>query len=102
MLRVNGRASVVYNPALLARCEVNGKLPKVGIKVQVEEAFLHCAKALKRSKLWDASVQRDRKELPTLGKMILEQTAAAGETPSAELVATVDDYIDENYRNTLY
>jgi len=102
MLRVNGQASVVYNPALLARCEVNGKLPKVGIKVQVEEAYLHCAKALKRSGLWDVATQRDRHELPTLGKMILEQTAAAGEAPTAELITTVDQYIDENYRTTLY
>lgn len=102
MLRVNGEAAVVYNPALLARCEVNGKLPKVGIRVRVEEAYLHCAKALRRSGLWDATTQRDRAELPTLGKMILEQTAAAGEPPSAELVATVDQYIDENYRTTLY
>lgn len=102
MLRVNGQASVVCNPALLAQCAVNGKLPKVGIKVRVEEAYLHCAKALRRSALWDATTQRDRQELPTLGKMILEQTAAAGEAVPAELVATVDSYIDENYRTTLY
>jgi len=102
MLRVNGTASVVYNPVLLARCEVNGKLPKVGIRVDVEEAYLHCAKALKRSRLWDGASQRDRRELPTLGRMILEQTAAAGDAPTEELVSTVDGYIDENYRNELY
>ncbi|MGD9601874.1 MAG: pyridoxamine 5'-phosphate oxidase family protein [Gammaproteobacteria bacterium] len=102
MLRVNGTASVVYNPSLLARCEVNGKLPKVGIRVHVEEAYLHCAKALKRSRLWDDTARRDRRELPTLGRMILEQTAAAGDAPTEELVSTVDGYIDENYRNELY
>ncbi len=102
MLRVNGQAQVVDNPTLLARCEVKGKRPKVGIKVQVEEAFLHCAKALARSQLWDFATQRDRKELPTLGKMILEQTAAANELPAAALVAAVDSYIEENYRTTLY
>ncbi len=102
MLRVNGRAAVVNNPVLFERCAVNGKLPKAGIRVQVEEAYLHCAKALKRSQLWNPSTQRDRHELPTLGKMILEQTAAADEAVSAETIAKVDTYIEENYRTTLY
>lgn len=102
MLRVNGRAEVVEVPALLARCAVNGKVPKVGIRVHVEEAFLHCAKALKRSGLWDPASRRDRRELPSLGKMILEQTAAADAAPAPELIATVDEYIEENYRNELY
>ena len=102
MLRVNGQATVVHHPALLARCEVNGKRPLVGIKVQVEEAFLHCAKALKRSQLWDPSHHRDRHELPTLGKMILDQTAAADEVPPPHLVTSVDSYIEDNYRNNLY
>ncbi len=102
MLRVNGRARLIHEPALIARCTVNGKAPKIGIEVTVEEAYLHCAKALRRSKLWDASTQRDRAELPSLGKMILEQTAEAGTAPAADVVRTVDDFIEENYRTTLY
>lgn len=102
MLRVNGRAEVVEVPALLSRCAVNGKVPKVGIRVHVEEAFLHCAKALRRSRLWDPASQRPREELPSLGRMILEQTAAANEAPAPEVIATVDDYIEENYRTELY
>jgi PPOX class probable FMN-dependent enzyme len=101
-LRVNGRARLLAEPALLARCAVNGKLPKLGIEVTVEEAYLHCAKALKRSQLWDPSTQRDRAELPTLGRMILEQTADAGSAPAAEVVRNVDELIEENYRTTLY
>ena len=102
MLRVNGRAIVVEDPALAARCVVNGKAPKVGVRVAVEEAYLHCAKAIRRAGLWDAAAQRDRKELPSLGKMILEQTAAAGTTPDADTVKTVDEFIEENYRTALY
>lgn len=102
MLRVNGRAELIHEPALMARCAVNGKEPKIGIRVTVEEAYLHCAKALKRSKLWDATIQRDRAELPSLGKMILEQTAEAGALPDAEVVRTVDEFIEDNYRTTLY
>lgn len=102
MLRVNGRARLLGEPALLERCAVKGKAPKLGIEVTVEEAYLHCAKALKRSKLWDPTTQRDRAELPTLGRMILEQTAAAGTAPAAEVVSNVDELIEENYRTTLY
>lgn len=102
MLRVNGRARLIHDDALMARCTVNGKAPKIGIEVAVEEAYLHCAKALRRSRLWDASTQRERAELPTLGRMILEQTAEAGSPPDAEVVRTVDEFIDENYRTTLY
>ena len=102
MLRVNGRAMVVHDTLLLARCALDGKIPKVGIKVHVEEAFLHCAKAVRRAKLWDPSMLRDRTELPSLGKMILEQTAADQTPPSAELVESVDAYVEENYRSALY
>jgi len=102
MLRVNGRAAVIDDAALLARCVVNGKQPKVGIRIEIDEAFLHCAKAIKRSKLWDLDQQRDRNELPSLGKMILDQTAAPDSPPSAEQTDTVDAYIEDNYRNALY
>ncbi|NBQ89551.1 MAG: pyridoxamine 5'-phosphate oxidase family protein [Betaproteobacteria bacterium] len=102
MLRVNGRATLIYDAALMARCVVNGKAPKIGIRVQVEEAYLHCAKALKRSQLWSSAAHRDRKELPSLGQMVLEQTAAANEAPTAEIIRTVDEYIEDNYRTELY
>jgi PPOX class probable FMN-dependent enzyme len=102
MLRVNGHAAVVAEPALLARCAVDGKTPKVGIRVRVEEAFLHCAKAVRRARLWDPATQRARSELPSLGRMILEQTASAEAPPSPDVVASVERYIDENYRTELY
>ena len=101
-LRVNGRATVVRDEALLKRCEVRGKVPKLGVMVTVEEAYLHCAKAFRRSKLWDRNSLQDRKEMPSLGKMILEQTAAANEPPTDETIEMVDELIDDNYRNELY
>ncbi|MSQ68326.1 MAG: pyridoxamine 5'-phosphate oxidase family protein [Gammaproteobacteria bacterium] len=102
MLRVNGQAQLIHDEALVARCAVRGKEPRLGIRVTVEEAYLHCAKAIKRSQLWSAEVQRDRSELPSLGKMVLEQTAAADTPPSAELIRTVDEYIEDNYLTKLY
>lgn len=101
-LRVNGRATVVNDPALLERCAVKGKVPKLGVLVAVEEAYLHCAKAFRRAKLWDSASRQVRSEMPTLGKMILEQTAAANNPPSAAEVKVVDEYVEDNYRNELY
>lgn len=101
-LRVNGRATVVNDPALLERCAVKGKVPKLGVLVAVEEAYLHCAKAFRRAKLWDSESRQVRGEMPTLGKMILEQTAAANEPPSGAEVKVVDEFVEDNYRNELY
>lgn len=102
LLRVNGRAHIVVDDELLAQAAVNGKTPRVGIRVAVDEAYLHCAKAVKRSKLWQEASKQDRKALPSLGKMILEQTAAPDAPPAAEVVTQVDELIEENYRTGLY
>jgi uncharacterized protein len=73
-LRVNGRARVVDDPSLLAAAELNGRAPKVGIEVSIGEVFLHCPKALKRSRLWDPSQHADGASFPYLGRLILEQS----------------------------
>ena len=101
-LRVNGQARVVRDDALLEAATVKGKTPRIGILVEVAEAYLHCAKAIRRSKLWDDASRHDRKELPSLGRMVLEQTAAADAPPTEDVVAEVDDFIEDNYRNELY
>ncbi len=102
MLRVNGRAVLVVDDDLLERCSVKGKAPKIGIKVEIEEAFLHCAKAIRRARLWDAAMHFDRSELPSLGKIILEQMAAPECPPTETEVATIDELVEENYRTELY
>jgi PPOX class probable FMN-dependent enzyme len=101
-LRVNGRATVVKDGRLLERCAVRERVPKLGILVAVEEAYLHCAKAFRRSKLWDPESRQDRSEMPSIGKIILEQTAAADALPSDEEINVVDALIEDNYRNELY
>lgn len=72
-VRLNGRARIVTDGANLAVFEVNGKAPRVAILIDVREAYLHCAKALKRSKLWEEDYRIDRGDLPTLGKMVSDQ-----------------------------
>jgi PPOX class probable FMN-dependent enzyme len=52
-LRVNGTARVTTDPAVLDACPVDGKRPRVAVVVEVDTAFLHCAKALRRSGIWE-------------------------------------------------
>ena len=101
-LRVNGRATIVRDDALAQAAVVNGKQPKVGIRVEVEEAFLHCAKAFKRSRLWDEGSRQNRREMPSLGRIILEQTAPPDEPPTEDTVKDTDEFVEENYRTELY
>lgn len=68
--RVNGRASIVDDPKLLGQCAVEGKVPKLGMLIEVEEAFTHCSKAFLRSQLWDPERYVDRSELPSPGELL--------------------------------
>jgi uncharacterized protein len=77
LLRINGTARLTQSQALLASMSVGGKAPKLAIVVTVAEAFLHCTKALKRSRLWKDDYRLNRSELPSLGQMISDQTMPA-------------------------
>ena len=94
-LRVNGHAGLTRDPALLAPLAVRGKAPETGILVAVEEAFLHCGKAMIRSRLWDPESRIERKSLPSLGRMIADQVSGYD---SEETEA----YVQEGYRERLY
>ena len=99
-LRVNGRATLVTEPALLGSMAVNGKSPKLAIVVSVTEAFMHCAKAFRRSRLWDPDHFQDRAEMPSLVKIILDQTTGAPEDP--EEMRKLDEGLEEDYRKSMY
>jgi PPOX class probable FMN-dependent enzyme len=73
ILRVNGMAELRDDPELRARFEVNGKQPALVILVRVEQAYLHCAKALMRSALWDQRTKVERSVLPSMGEMLRDQ-----------------------------
>ncbi|MDZ4735939.1 MAG: pyridoxamine 5'-phosphate oxidase family protein [Rhodospirillaceae bacterium] len=100
-LRINGKARLTNDPVLMAAGTVNNRPPKMMIRVDVEEAFLHCAKALKRSKLWDPTVQVDRKIMPSLARMILEQIEH-NRCADEEFLADVDREIEHDYKQNLY
>jgi uncharacterized protein len=68
--RVNGRARIVDDPELLAASKVEGKVPQLGILVEVEEAYTQCPKAFLRSELWNPERHIDRSELPSQGEIL--------------------------------
>jgi PPOX class probable FMN-dependent enzyme len=69
-LRVNGTAHLSTDPDLVSAFAVDGKRPVSAIVVAVETIYFQCARALKRSKLWDAGAQVDPKTLPSAGQLI--------------------------------
>lgn len=77
-LRLNGRATLTTDPALLEPLAVKGRVPRSGLLVEVEEVFLQCTKALVRSRLWAEESRVDRATaLPTFGRMIADHAGLA-------------------------
>lgn len=97
MFRVNGTATITTDPALLATMAVNGKLPRAAVVVKVSEAFLHCGKALKRARLWDPAAKVERTALPSLARMIVDQTGYAKDP-----VEVIEARTETAYRENLY
>lgn len=69
-LRVNGQAYLSLDDEILSQFEVDGKLPTTAIVVKIERVYFQCARALKRSHLWDSSHHVDRASLPSAGTLI--------------------------------
>jgi uncharacterized protein len=90
--RVNGRATITHDPALLAPCAVEGKVPLLGILVDIDEAYTQCSKALLRSHLWDPQRFVDPATMPTGGQI---HRAIQGEAFDAQ---QYDDERAERYR----
>ncbi|HET9991982.1 MAG TPA: pyridoxamine 5'-phosphate oxidase family protein [Kofleriaceae bacterium] len=68
--RVNGRATLTTDRELLAACTVEGKSPKLGILVDIEEAYTQCPKAFIRSQLWDPARHLPQAAIPTSGQIL--------------------------------
>ena len=99
-LRVNGVARLTNDPNILKRMTVNERKPNLAIIVSVLEVFMHCAKAFRRSRLWDLDQFQDRKEMPSLANIILDQTTGAPE--DKEKMKKIDDDLEDEYKKTLY
>jgi PPOX class probable FMN-dependent enzyme len=68
--RINGRARIVDEPDLLTDSAIEGKVPQLGLLVEVEEAYTQCPKALLRSELWNPDRHIERSELPSSGEIL--------------------------------
>ncbi|MCE7998642.1 MAG: pyridoxamine 5'-phosphate oxidase family protein [Rhodobiaceae bacterium] len=97
LLRVNGRAEVSVDPAHTGQFEMRGRNPRSVLVIHVEEAYLHCTKALVRSGLWDVEKQVERSVLPSTGEMYRDQLALDG--VPAEVI---DQALDESEKNDIY
>jgi hypothetical protein len=96
-LRVNGTACITTDSTLMKQMEAHGKIPLLGIGIVVEEVYVHCAKAFKRSRLWDSASWPDRQQLPNAARMI---AAHAKQLQLSE--QEVASYLEESYTQRLY
>lgn len=92
--RVNGAVTASDDAALLARFEEFGRLPRLVLQVAVEEAFLHCPKAIMRARLWEAEARVERGALPSGAEMVSDQLGLSTE-------GLDNDRIIESYRKQL-
>ena len=94
-LRVSGTAEIITDEALLAPLAIGRKAPPSGLRISVEEAFLHCGRSLIRSRLWEADAQIDRACYPTYGQVLADQIRGAN-------AAEIDASEEEANRERLY
>ena len=95
-LRVNGRAHVSVDPALLARFAVEGKLPRSVLVVAIAAVYFQCSRALLRSRLWDVASQVPRASLPSAGAMLSALTRSRIDG------AAYDRELPERVKSSLY
>jgi hypothetical protein len=86
-LRVNGRAWLTRDPALLDGLATGGQPAKLGVIVTVQAAYLHCAKALMRSRLWDPQTWPGEDELPSAAEILSDHVGIRDLGASAAALA---------------
>jgi PPOX class probable FMN-dependent enzyme len=94
-VRVNGRAFLSDNAELLESLEIHGKRPKLATVVEIDEVYMHCARAFLRSGLWKPESWPDPDTVPTLGAIMCEQKELPPPDESA-------GKRNEEYRKILY
>jgi PPOX class probable FMN-dependent enzyme len=95
-LRVNGKGTISNEPGLLQRFEVNGKCPSVVIVLALEEAFGHCSKAFRRSRLWQSDY-RPAGKVPSLAELMSGHLHLDDATTSMLQGAIEEDALNNMY-----
>jgi len=93
-VRVAGTARLSTDSELLASMAVQGKVPTCAIVVAVEQAYLHCAKALLRSKLWTGDYAQPRGTFPSISRMVGDQVGLSEDDKKAGEARTERAYRD--------
>jgi len=96
-VRVAGTARFSTDPELLASMAVMGKEPKCAIVVNVRQAYLHCAKALLRSKLWTGEYALPKGTFPSIARMIGDQVGMTEEQKKKG-----EERVEKAYQDTLW
>jgi PPOX class probable FMN-dependent enzyme len=97
-LRVNGTAVLSTDESERKICEDSRRVPKLVIRISVHASYLHCAKALMRSDLWNPAKHLERSQLPSMGEMLRDQMI--GKLP-AETVFETQEQMLVRYQSTL-
>ena len=97
-LRVNGRGLVVTDPEVLDACAIDGRRPKVALGVEVTEAFIHCAKALRRSNLWEPGRWPGLDDMATPACMLVAHARIPDDPDGARTAAS----LEKVYATTLW
>ncbi len=95
-LRVNGTARLTTHAPLLARFPMQGKAPELAIIVHTEAVYMHCARAFRRSKLWDPATWPEPGTVPQMPSILKDKLALDG------TLDEITDEREERYRQTLY
>lgn len=96
-LRINGKAQIIQDADILEKMAVNGKIPLLGIAVQVEECYMHCAKAFMRSKLWKPETWIQKDQLPFPPQILADHINMQDVN-----IDTVKASLKESYEKRLY
>ena len=96
-MRVTGTARFSTDPELLASMAVQGKQPKCAIVVSVRQAYLHCAKALLRSKLWTGEYAQPKGTFPSIARIIGDQVGMTEEQKKLG-----EERVEKAYKETLW
>lgn len=95
-MRVNGRATLTTDPAVLAACRFDGFDPEVAFGIDVDEVYIHCAKALRRSRLWDPATWPPADERPRPAQILKDHVRV---DVSADLI---EADLEKNYVETIW
>ncbi|MDQ1436556.1 MAG: uncharacterized protein QOK43_185 [Acidimicrobiaceae bacterium] len=95
--RVNGQARITRDADVLDQCEVAGLRPRVVIGVEVETAYIHCAKALRRGSVWQPDAWPDRTDMPSVACMLRDHVGDM-DVP----VEAVQARLDQSYATTMW